>query len=132
MTLVTSSRKPVNELRSLCRDLAFSLGGRYMSRGKTGLPEVLAMDRVVIVAVKAGRGYGLDIYVEGEQVFTLQFSSFVIERRTDKMLKGLRTGNQTVYESLERYLDVISTDRGPATLEFDGVQGRRYRLSLRS
>jgi U3 small nucleolar ribonucleoprotein protein IMP4 len=132
MTLVTSSRKPVPELRSLCKDLAFSLGERYMSRGKTGLSEVLAMDRVVIIVGKAGTGYGLDVYADGEQVSTLRFSSFVIERRTDRMLKGLRTGNQTVYESLGRYLDVISTDPGPATLEFDGVQGRRYRLSLRS
>ena len=38
MTIVTTSRKPVPELRSLAKDFAFAAGCRYVIRGKMGLP----------------------------------------------------------------------------------------------
>lgn len=130
MTLVTSSRKPAPELRTFGKDLAFSLGSKYIARGKAGLYEILAQDRIVIIVNKQRMQYGIDLYVESDKVAGCRFSSFSVERRTGTLAKGLRTGNQTVYESLRRYLDVLSTDQDKSVMMFDGTQRRRYILHL--
>ncbi len=132
MTVVTTSRKPAPELRTLSKDLAFALGAQYMPRGKAGLYEVLIYDTDVIVVSKRGRNYLIQLYVSEEPVCASDFSSFVIDKREDDLVRGLRTGNQTVYEGMEQHLNVILAqyEGSENTLTFDGAQRRRYLLRL--
>lgn len=70
------------------------------------------------------------MYRQGEVVAEVVFSSFSVEPRHGELVYGLRTGNQTLYESLGRYLDVLKTEGASSTLEFDGPQRRHYILRL--
>jgi U3 small nucleolar ribonucleoprotein protein IMP4 len=130
MILVTTSRKPAPELRTFGKDLAFALAGRYQPRGKSGLSDAVSEHHTVIVAGKSRFGYELAFYHEGDLVFTLRFSRFTVTVRPGPLQKGLRTGDQSVYDALSRYVDVISEETAPI-LVFDGAQKRRYSLSVR-
>ncbi|MEA2034435.1 MAG: hypothetical protein U9N40_02935 [Euryarchaeota archaeon] len=132
MTIVTTSRKPVPGLRTFSKDLAFALGARYTPRGKAGLYEVLVYDTEVIVVSKQGRNYLIQLYVSEEPVASCNFTSFVVDKRENDLVRGLRTGNQTVYEGMGQHLNVIVAEYEGSenTLIFDGVQRRRYLLRL--
>jgi hypothetical protein len=131
MIFVTTSRKPVPELRTFGKDLAFTLQGQYYPRGKAGLSEILDPDALVILVFKRGRDFIFQVYREGGMVDECTFSSFSVGRREGALVRGIRTGNQSLYESLGRYLDVLKTDAASSTLEFDGQQRRHYILSLK-
>jgi U3 small nucleolar ribonucleoprotein protein IMP4 len=129
MTLVTTSRKPVPELRTFGKDLAFAIGGRYVPRGKSGLPDLFEHDNAVIIVTKKGRNYQMQVIVNEEVVCASTFSIIAVEKREGVLIRGCRIGNQTVYESLRRYLDVLPSDDRTCLLSFDGPQRRRYRVS---
>jgi len=130
MIFVTTSRKPAPELRTFGKDLAFTLRGQYYPRGKAGLSEILDPEALVILVFKQGRTFRFEVYQQGEVVANVLFSSFSVETRHGDLVYGLRTGNQTLYESLGRYLDVLKTEGASSTLEFDGPQRRHYILRL--
>ncbi|HDR72737.1 MAG TPA: hypothetical protein ENN85_02300 [Methanoculleus sp.] len=130
MIFVTTSRKPAPELRTFGKDLAFTLEGHYYPRGKAGLSEILDPDGLVILVSKQGRKFMFEVYLEGGVVAAVSFSSFSVASRRGDLVRGLRTGNQTIYESLGRYLDVLKTEGASSTLEFDGPQRRHYILRL--
>ena len=103
-----------------------------MPRGKAGLYEVLIYDTEVIVVSKRGRNYLIQLYVSEEPVESCNFSSFVVDKRENDLVRGLRTGNQTVYEGMGQHLNVIPAEYEDSenTLIFDGAQRRRYLLRL--
>jgi U3 small nucleolar ribonucleoprotein protein IMP4 len=129
MILVTTSRKPVPELRTFGKDLAFAIGGRYVPRGKSGLSDLFEHEGVIIVVSGKGRRYLLQLVIDEEVVHTGTFSTIVVDKREGEIIRGLRAGNQTVYESLRRYLDVLPPDDRTCLLSFDGPQRRRYFVS---
>ncbi|KQC03933.1 MAG: hypothetical protein APR53_04405 [Methanoculleus sp. SDB] len=131
MILVTTSRKPLPEIRTLAKDLAFSLGGKYIPRGKSGLYDAIRAEDAVILVSCRGRIFLLELFIHGTPEAEIPFASYTTGKRDGVLLKGLRTGNQTVYESLKRYVDVLPSDEGASTLCFDGAQRRRYVLALR-
>ena len=131
MIFVTTSRKPAPELRTFGKDLAFTLGGQYYPRGKAGLSEILDPDALVILVFKQGRDFIFKVYRQGDIVADCTISSFSVGVREGDLVRGLRTGNQTLYESLGRYLDVLKAEGASSTLEFDGPQRRRYILRLK-
>ena len=55
MTLVTTSRKPAPELRTLGKNLAFAMGGKYSPRGKAGVDEVFSWGDPVLIISRRGR-----------------------------------------------------------------------------
>ncbi|MDT8357305.1 MAG: hypothetical protein RQ758_02235 [Methanomicrobiaceae archaeon] len=130
MILVTTSRKPAPELRTFGKDLAFALDSRYQPRGKSGLSDVVSLHRMVVVAGRTQSGYELAFYVQGNLVCTIRFSGMAVTGRPGPLRKGLRTGDQSVYDALSRYVDVISEETAPI-LAFDGAQKRRYLLTVR-
>lgn len=131
MILVTTSRKPLPEIRTLSKDLAFALGGKYVPRGKTGLYDAIGADDAVIIVSRHARLFLLELFINGKQEMEIAFSSYTTGKREGVLLKGLRTGNQTVYESLKRYVDVLPSEEGVSMLSFDGAQRKRYVLTLR-
>jgi len=128
MTIVSTSRKPLPEVRSLARDLAFSLGCRYVVRGKSGMADMLALDRTVLIVARQHHHYSLQVYHDATPVADYRFSRFRVGRREGSVVKGLQISNQSVYEDLKRYVDAVhSRDEGDA-LVFDGTQRKRYFL----
>jgi U3 small nucleolar ribonucleoprotein protein IMP4 len=65
MTIVTTSRKPVPELRSLAKDFAFATGWTYIFRGKMGLPEIEAIEPVHILFSFRNREFSFQISDHG-------------------------------------------------------------------
>ena len=128
MTLVTTSRKPVPELRTFSKDLAFTLEASYKPRGKAGLGVVLDGDACVLVVYREVGDIIVDIYASGENVAALKFPSFEVKRREGPLVRGIQTGNQTVYNALKKYLDVTLTETGGDVVSFHGPQGRQYVL----
>ncbi|HOV68086.1 MAG TPA: hypothetical protein PLI31_06965, partial [Methanoregulaceae archaeon] len=66
MTLVSTSRKAAPAIRALARGLAFALGGRYLARGKTGLRELVTLDRSLFLFIREVDGLRLRIFQDGE------------------------------------------------------------------
>ena len=125
MTIISTSRKPLPEVRSLARDLAFSFGCRYVVRGKSGMADMLALDRTLLIVARHHHHYSLQVYHDAAPVAEYRFSRFSVGRREGGMVKGLQISNQSVYEDLKRYVDAVpSRDEGD-TLVFDGTQRKR-------
>lgn len=131
MILVTTSRKPLPEIRTLSKDLAFALGGKYVPRGKTGLYDTIGAEDAVIIVSRRGRIFLLELFIHNKSEVEIPFASYTVGKREGVLLKGLRAGNQTVYESLKRYIDVLPSEEGVSMLSFDGAQRKRYILALR-
>ena len=71
MTLVSTSRKAAPGIRALARGLAFALEGRYMARGKTGLRELVTLDRTLSLFILETDGLRLRIFQDGEVVLRI-------------------------------------------------------------
>jgi len=99
-----------------------------MSRGKAGLSVVLEEDTPVLVISRDAGENLIDIYASGELVAALRFRSFEVTRREGPLVRGIRTGNQTVYNALIKYLDVTLTGTAGDECSFQGTQGRQYVL----
>lgn len=130
MTLVTTSRKPAPELRTLGKDLAFTLGGKYSPRGKAGVDEVLSWGDVVIIISRRGRKTLVEAYVSGDPVSGILLSGFSVSRREGPLVRGLRTGSEHVYRELAECLDITLTDAGVNEIMFHGTQGKGYVLKI--
>jgi U3 small nucleolar ribonucleoprotein protein IMP4 len=130
MTLVTTSRKPAPELRTLGKDLAFALGGKYSPRGKAGVDEVLSWGDVVFIISRKGRKTLVETYVSGVPVSGILLSGFSVSRRDVPLVKGLRTGSEQVYRELAECLDITLTDAGVNEIQFHGTQGKGYVLKI--
>jgi U3 small nucleolar ribonucleoprotein protein IMP4 len=131
MTVVTTSRKPLPELRSLARDLAFSTGSQYLSRGKQAMEEILSLDETVVIVSIQARTLFLQVFHNGEPAVGVAMQKFTVERREDVIQRGLRISDRTTCDALRDYLDAhcIPEEGGPAIL-FDGAQRKRYRVDL--
>jgi len=130
MKLVTTSRKPAPELRTLGKDLAFALGGKYSPRGKAGVDDVLSWGDIVLVISRRGRKTLIETYVSGDPISEILLSGFSVSRRDVPLERGLRTGSEAVYRELAECLDVTLTDAGVNEILFHGAQGKGYVLRI--
>jgi U3 small nucleolar ribonucleoprotein protein IMP4 len=131
MTIVTTSRKPVPELRSLAKDFAFAAGCRYVIRGKTGLSDIIATDPTpIIFSLFKGTSLSLELYTDGNPDILL-----IITKLRTVAREGPRTGIQvndlSIYERLAPYIPVKLSEDGEDSCLFDGTRSRRYLLSLK-
>jgi len=82
MTVVTTSRKPVPEVRSLARDLAFAIGAEYATRGKMGMGDLLSShDGPVLIVSRSGQSFLI-------QVFSIWSFLWTRSRKTGSCLTG--------------------------------------------
>lgn len=131
MTIVTTSRKPVPELRSLAKDFAFAAGCRYVIRGKMGLADINFLDSAhFIFSLHKGRTLSLELF-SGGGLDTL----FIITGFRTAVREGPRMGMQvndlSIYERLKPYIPVKLSEAGEDSCVFDGTRSRRYLLSLK-
>ncbi|MDD1707459.1 MAG: hypothetical protein LUO81_04595 [Methanoregulaceae archaeon] len=132
MTIVTTSRKPVPELRSLAKDFAFAAGCTYVLRGKMGLPEIEAIDPVHILFSFRNREFSFQVSDHGIVVADIMIPGYSLKEREDARMKGLEVDDLSIYERLVPYIPVKLSETGGAGCAFDGTRKRRYLLRLMS
>jgi len=130
MKLVTTSRKPAPELRTLGKDLAFALGGKYSPRGKSGVDEVLSWGDPVLIVSRRGRKTLIETYVSDEPISGIFLSGFSVSQRDVPLERGLRTGSEKVCHELAECLDISLTDAGVNEILFHGTQKKGYVLRI--
>jgi U3 small nucleolar ribonucleoprotein protein IMP4 len=130
MTIVTTSRKPVPELRSLARDFAFAAGCRYILRGKMGLADLNSLDPVFILFSQQGERFSLRLDDHGRNVAEFMIQKMTVTERDDVLNRGIRIGDQTIYERLVPYIPLKLSEEGGGLCAFDGTRSRRYLLRL--
>ncbi len=130
MTIVTTSRKPLPEMRSLSRDLAFAIGAGYITRGKAGMGDLFSRDGSVVIISKSGPFFFIQTFVNGEMVTEIAVRSFAVEERVGELARGLFISDRPIYEALKGQLDVAFAGEALPRhrIVFDGTQRRRYTL----
>lgn len=112
----------------LARELAFALQADFLTRGKAGIPDLMAGYDAVFIIGKDQKRYLLTLFVNGESVAEIPFSGYEIVERTGPLNAGL-VSNRPVYELLNRYVEVRPGSEGmEGLLIFDGKQKRRIVL----
>jgi U3 small nucleolar ribonucleoprotein protein IMP4 len=130
MTIVTTSRKPVPEVRSLARDLAFALGCEYIVRGKQSIAQIAGRDPLVIHLSREGGKTRLQLITGKLVVADYLIRSERVEIRERTINQGIYSSNQSVYEHLSRYIPVVLAETIQGTLAYDGIKRRHYELDM--
>jgi U3 small nucleolar ribonucleoprotein protein IMP4 len=132
MTVVTTSRKPLPEVRSLARSLAFAIGGGYVTRGKAGMGELLSLDRSVVIVSRSGSYFCIQVFSGDKPPVDITVRSFVVEERAGAISRGLFTSDSSVYEALKGRIDAVfaGEDLPGHRIVFDGTQRKRYTLEV--
>lgn len=132
MTVVTTSRKPAPEVRSLSRDLAFAIGAEYLTRGKAGMGDLLALDESVVIVSRSGPFFLIQVFSNGEPVAEITVKSFTVAERPGVISRGLFVSDRSVYEALKDRLDVLFAGEAlpERRIVFDGTQRKRYTLKV--
>ncbi|MDN7013545.1 hypothetical protein FGW20_10975 [Methanoculleus sp. FWC-SCC3] len=132
MTVVTTSRKPAPEVRTLARDLAFSIGAGYVTRGKAGMGDLFSLDVSVLVVSKSGPFFLIQVFAGDEPATEIRVRSFSVEERTGPIARGLFVSDHSVYETLKDHADVVFAGESLTghRIVFDGTQRKRYTLKV--
>ena len=107
MTVVTTSRKPLPELRSLARDLAFAIGAGYTTRGKAGMGDLFTLDGTIVIVSRSGPFFLIQVFSDGEPAAEITVKSFTVTERLEVIARGLFVSDRSVYEALREHLDVL-------------------------
>jgi len=133
MTVVTTSRKPVPEVRSLARDLAFAIGAEYATRGKMGMGDLLSShDGPILIVSRSGQSFLIQVFSGGEAVAGIRVLSFAVEEREGAISRGLAVSGRALASAFKGlagmvfFVDGLPEDR----IVFDGRQRRRYTLRV--
>lgn len=132
MTVVTTSRKPFPEIRSLARDLAFAIGGEYVTRGKAGMGDLFSLDESVVIVSKSGPFFLIQAFANEEPVANIAVRSFSVEERAGEIARGLFVSDRPVYEALKGLIGVAFAGEtlSEHRIVFDGTQRKRYTLKV--
>jgi U3 small nucleolar ribonucleoprotein protein IMP4 len=130
MTIVTTSRKPVPELRSLAKDFAFAADCPYILRGKMGLPEIDSLDPVFFIFSSRGKEFSLQLLDHGTPVADIRIPAWSMVERSGERLPGILIDDPSIYERLTPYIPVKLSETGGIGCLFDGTRKRRYLLRL--
>ncbi|NYT07137.1 MAG: hypothetical protein GKC05_02610 [Methanomicrobiales archaeon] len=128
--IVTTSRKPVPELRSLAKDFAFAAGCPYILRGRMGLPEIDSIDPVSFIFSSRGKEFSLRVVDHGRTVTDIRIPVWRMEERSGGRLPGILIDDPSLYERLAPYIPVKLSETGGGGCIFDGTRKRRYLLRL--
>ncbi|HPD52012.1 MAG: hypothetical protein WBJ51_04700 [Methanoculleus sp.] len=133
MTVVTTSRKPVPEVRSLARDLAFAIGAEYATRGKMGMGDLLSShDGPILIVSRSGQSFLIQVFSGGEAVAGIRVLSFAVEEREGAISRGLAVSDRALASALKGLADMVFFVDGlpEDRIVFDGRQRRRYTLRV--
>ncbi|WP_156146017.1 rRNA maturation protein [Methanococcoides methylutens] len=115
--LITSSRKPSVNTRTLCKYLASFFNCKYLTRGKMGLAEVMSYSddpHVMVVGDYHGSPGSLLFYGEGgDELLSIRLSMFYPEDYKFTNLKSFEPvimGESEVGNLLAHYFDIYQDD----------------------
>lgn len=110
--LITSSRKPSAKTRAFCKLLSRFIAGRCITRGKTGMQELLNFvegEPLIILGEYHGNPGELSFYDEtGKLLFSLRFSdsySKEIDSYWFQDLKPFLTGEGEIADAFEAFFN---------------------------
>jgi U3 small nucleolar ribonucleoprotein protein IMP4 len=132
MTLVTTSRKAVPEVRTIARAFAAATGSGFVTRGKRGLPDLFTLDPHIILFSRESRGIRVQFFSDESTVADYRIMSVAVEHRDGTVLKGLGVSNPDAFAILAQMITVspLTEPAGSATCILDGPQRKRYRFRL--
>ena len=128
MITVTTSRRADPLVRRIGRDIAFSAGGRYVTRGKGGLSQPPFSDGKLLVLSRDGRGVRMQVLDGSEEEACLRFLTVKEEPRDGPLRRGIFTTDEDLIACLAPFLPIARGEKPGAALVFDGIQGRRISL----
>lgn len=130
MTVVTTSRKPVPEVRSLARDLAFALECEYLIRGKLSMNEIRGKYPVVFLVSSEKKSIRLQLFTTDGIAADYIVQSGNVNFREKEFTRGIFVSNQSIYEKLRQFVPVVLSEGMKGTLRYDGTKRRHYMLEL--
>ncbi|WP_440952360.1 rRNA maturation protein [Methanococcoides sp. FTZ1] len=115
--LITSSRKPSVNTRTLCKYLATFFNCKYLTRGKMGLADIMSHSddpHVVVVGDYHGSPGSFIFYGEdGEELLSIRLSMFYPEDYKFTNLKSVEpvlAGDSELGELIAHYFDIYQGD----------------------
>jgi len=148
--LITSSRKPSINTRTLCKDLAYFFHCKSINRGKMGMKEVLSLVEddpgpLLIVGEYHGNPGSLIFYTStGLELLSIRISVTPIKKLQKKVsskISPVATGNADIAPILAKILTIELVDEpsSPLVLEISDDQldflyeGQQlFRLNIRT
>jgi len=131
MTFVTSSRKPLPEVRRLAKEISFALDLPYVQRGKAGLRVMGTGDPVIIFLSGTKRGGQIfDLTVSGEIVFSLLITNVLRSERTRPDHHGFVIREPELYDALSPHLPVLFDAEVSGSTVFYGTRKMQYILQV--
>lgn len=130
MTLVTTSRRSTPLIRSIAKDLAFSMECSYVSRGKRGLRDIADEHETFIVVEQQKGDIRLVLYRDHEPVLCRIIKECQPGTREVALWRGIATSDRTLAETLEPCCRVEYVPEKNLYATFHGPQKRCMRLIL--
>ena len=131
MTIVTSSRKPVAEVRKLAKEIAFALDLPYVQRGKSGIHDIGGDDpRVIFLSGSKRQGPVFDLMFNGSLVFSMLITKVIESERTGLFTKGFITREKDLFDHLSPHVPITYDETADGPIVFCGTQKRQYVLQV--
>ena len=132
MTFVTTSRKPVPEVRTLAKGLAFALGWQYLTRGKMGVQDLNERGPLLFLVSGEAKSIRVALIRDNSTVTEFTVDSTDMHERTGTMAHGITVSDQGLFEAFSPFIEVrIGGANEHRTLSYDGPQKKQYLLTLR-
>lgn len=132
MTLVTTSRKAIPEVRALSRGFAIATGCEFVTRGKMGLRDLFTRDPHIIIFTQETGGIRVQFFTEEDPVADYKIRLIRVEDRTESKINGIGTPQPGRYEILSPFVAIstVSMRVSPETIILDGPQKKRFFCEL--
>ncbi|ACL17795.1 Brix domain-containing protein [Methanosphaerula palustris] len=132
MTFVTTSRKPVPEVRTLAKGLAFALGWQYLTRGKMGVQDLNEWGPLLFLVSGEAKSIRVALIRENSTITEFWVDSTEMRERMGTITHGITVSDQGLFEALSPYIEIsLSEGNGARTLLYDGPQKKQFLLKLR-
>jgi len=131
MTFVTTSRKPVPEVRTLAKGLAFALGWQYIIRGKMGVQDLNERGPLLFLVSGEAKSIRVALLKDNSTITEFTVDSTEMCERTGPIFHGITVSDEALVEALSPYIEVRpGGEKTRRTLLFDGPQKKQYLLTL--
>lgn len=133
MTFVTTSRKPVPEVRTLAKGLAFALGWQYLIRGKMGVQDLNQRGPLLFLVSGEAKSIRVALLHENSTITEFTVDSTEMRERTGPLSHGITISDEALVKALSPHIEVrLGGEMTRRTLLFDGPQKKQYLLTLQT
>ena len=132
MTLVTTSRKALPEIRALARAFALASRSMFVTRGKMGTGDLFSRDVHIVIFSQDPRGVRVQFFSDETLVADYLIREISTESRAGPAIRGLGTDHPGEFSAISGIIRVSGTEKiaGTGTGCIDGPQKIRYRFRI--